>query len=174
MRNLRKLAKEFKGKLEPIKVVLFDVDGILTDGSLVYEAGGERSKKFNVLDGYGIKNLIRSGISVGLISSRDHPATRARAIELGIDNLMLGKEDKLDAFITWSSVANVNPKNCGHMGDDYPDLELFDAVGFTASVPNAIEKVREKADYVTKTTGGNGAAREVADLILTFKGNRES
>ena len=66
--------------------MFFDVDGILTDGSLVYEAGGEISKKFNVLDGYGIKNLIHSGISVGLISSRDHPATRARAIELGINN----------------------------------------------------------------------------------------
>ena len=87
---------------------------------------------------------------------------------------MLGKEDKLEAFMTWSNGAKVNPTNCGHMGDDYPDLDLFDAVGFTASVPNAIEKVKEKADYVTKTTGGNGAAREVADLILTFKGNRES
>ena len=163
-----------KKKILQLEWMFFDVDGILTDGSLVYDAGGERSKKFNVLDGYGIKNLIHCGISVGLISSRDHPATRARAIELGIDNLMLGKEDKLDAFIAWSNVTKVNPRNCGHMGDDYPDLELFDTVGFTASVPNAIEKVKEKADYVTKTTGGNGAAREVADLILTFKGNRES
>ena len=126
------------------------------------------------MDGYGIKNLIHSGISVGLISSRDHPATRARAIELGINNVMLGKENKLEAFIAWSNGAKVDPKKCGHMGDDCPDLELFNAVGFAASVPNAIEKVKEKADYVTKTTGGNGAAREVADLILTFKGNRES
>ena len=106
--------------------------------------------------------------------ARDHPATRARAIELGINNVMLGKEDKFEAFITWSNIAKVDPRNCGHMGDDYPDLELFDAVGFAASVPNAIEKVKEKADYVTKTTGGNGAAREVADLILTLKGNRDS
>ena len=86
-----------KKKLMQLEWMFFDVDGILTDGSLVYEAEGEESKKFNVLDGYGIKNLIQSGISVGLIS-RDHPATRARAIELGIDNLMLGKEDKLDAL----------------------------------------------------------------------------
>ena len=163
-----------KKKLLQLEWMFFDVDGILTDGSLVYEAEGEVSKKFNVLDGYGIKSLIHSGISVGLISSRDHPATRARAIELGISNVMLGKEDKLEAFITWSNAAKVDPKNCGHMGDDYPDLELFDAVGFSASVPNAIEKVKEKADYVTKATGGNGAAREVADLILTFKGDRES
>ena len=163
-----------KKKLLQLEWMFFDVDGILTDGSLVYGAEGEVSKKFNVLDGYGIKNLIHSGISVGLISSRDHPATRARAIELGISNVMLGKEDKLEAFITWSNATKVDPKNCGHMGDDYPDLELFDAVGFAASVPNAIEKVKEKADYITKTTGGNGAAREVADLILTFKGNRDS
>ena len=163
-----------KQKLLQLEWMFFDVDGILTDGSLVYEAQGEISKKFNVLDGYGIKNLITNGISVGLISSRDHPATRARAIELGISNIMLGKEDKLEAFITWSNAAKVDPKNCGHMGDDYPDLELFNAVGFAASVPNAVEKVKEKADYVTKTTGGNGAAREVADLILTFKGNRDS
>ncbi|MDA9689264.1 HAD hydrolase family protein [Betaproteobacteria bacterium] len=163
-----------KKKILRLEWMFFDVDGILTDGSLVYEAEGEISKKFNVLDGYGIKSLIYSGISVGLISSRDHPATRARAIELGINNVMLGKEDKLEAFINWSNAAQVNPRNCGHMGDDYPDLELFNAVGFAASVPNAIEKVKEKADYVTKTTGGNGAAREVADLILTFKDNRES
>ena len=87
---------------------------------------------------------------------------------------MLGKEDKLAAFIKWSNASKVDPKTCGHMGDDYPDLELFGAVGFAASVPNAIEKVKERADYVTKTTGGKGAAREVADLILTFKGNRDS
>ena len=163
-----------KQKILQLEWMFFDVDGILTDGSLVYEAGGEVSKKFNVLDGYGIKNLIHSGVSVGLISSRDHPATRARAIELGINNVMLGKENKLDAFINWSSAAKVDPKNCGHMGDDYPDLELFDTVGFAASVPNAIEQVKKKADYVTEKTGGTGAAREVADLILTFKGNRES
>ena len=163
-----------KKKILQLEWMFFDVDGILTDGSLVYEAGGEISKKFNVLDGYGIKSLIHSGISVGLISSRDHPATRARAIELGINNVMLGKEDKLEAFITWSNGAKVDPMKCGHMGDDYPDLKLFNAVGFAASVPNAIEKVKEKADYITKTTGGNGAAREVADLILSFKGNRES
>ena len=164
----------WKKKILQLEWMFFDVDGILTDGSLVYEAGGEISKKFNVLDGYGIKSLIYSGISVGLISSRDHPATRARAIELGINNVMLGKEDKLEAFINWSNCVKVDPMKCGHMGDDYPDLELFNAVGFAASVPNAIEKVKEKADYVTKATGGNGAAREVADLILTFKGNRES
>ena len=163
-----------KKKIQQLEWMFFDVDGILTDGSLVYEAGGEISKKFNVLDGYGIKNLIQSGVGVGLISSRDHPATRARAIELGINNVMLGKENKLEAFITWSNGAKVDPMKCGHMGDDYPDLELFDAVGFAASVPNAIEKVKEKADYVTKTNGGNGAAREVADLILTVKANRES
>ena len=163
-----------KKKILQLEWMFFDVDGILTDGSLVYEAGGEISKKFNVLDGYGIKNLIYSGVSVGLISSRDHPATRARAVELGINNVMLGKKDKLEAFMNWSNTAKVDPKNCGHMGDDYPDLELFDAVGFSASVPNAIERVKERADYVTKTAGGYGAVREIADLILTLKDNCES
>mgnify|MGYP001175872595 CR=1 FL=1 len=163
-----------KEKILQIQWMFFDVDGILTDGSLFYGVDGEVLKKFNVLDGYGIKRLNCNGVSVGLLSSRDHPSTRIRAAELGITNVMLGKENKLEAFTAWSKTTGINPKYCGHMGDDFPDLDLFDVVGFTASVPNAIEKVKKKADYVSKTTGGKGAVREVADLILNFRGACES
>ena len=150
--------------------MFFDVDGVFTDGSLFYGADGEVLKKFNALDGFGIKELKRTGIGVGLISGRDHAATRIRANELGISIIMLGKENKLEAFTNWSNSNKIDPKTCGHMGDDYPDLELFSAVGFAASVPNAIEEVKQNADFVTTKSGGEGAVREIARLITEYKG----
>ena len=163
-----------KDKIEPIQWMFFDVDGIFTDGSLYYGVDGEIFKKFNVLDGHGVKRLNQNGVKVGLISSRDHSSTRIRAAELGINTLMLGEENKLMAFENWARTLNVTQKFCGHMGDDYPDLGLFNAVGFTASVPNAVEEVRERADFVTIKSGGRGAVREVADLILSIKNGHVS
>ena len=161
-------------KILALRWMFFDVDGIFTDGGLFYGVDGEVLKRFNVLDGYGIKQLMESGISVGLISGRDHPSTKVRARELGITNIMLGVENKLEAFSKWTSISGVDPKACGHMGDDYPDLELFKAVGFSASVPNATDKVKKGADFVTKKNGGMGAVREICELILDFREPRAS
>ena len=104
-------------KIKKLSWMFFDVDGILTDGSLFFSESGESLKKFNVLDGHGIKQLFNYGINVGLISSRDHLATRLRAKELGISVLMLKVQSKLKAFEKWSKNTDVDPACCGHMGD---------------------------------------------------------
>ena len=161
--NLSQIVRQ---KIKNLSWMFFDVDGILTDGSLFFSDKGETLKKFNVLDGHGIKQLFNYGIDVGLISSRDHLATRLRAQELGISVLMLQVESKLDAFEEWLKDVNVDPARCGHMGDDIPDLELFEKVGFSATVPNACEEIKNAADFITVKQGGNGAVREICDLII--------
>ena len=161
--NLSQIVRQ---KIKNLSWMFFDVDGILTDGSLFFSEKGESLKKFNVLDGHGIKQLFSYGINVGLISSRDHLATRIRAEELGISLLMLKVPSKLDAFEKWSKDYNINPDHCGHMGDDLPDLELFKKVGFSASVPNACEEIKNAADFITTKQGGNGAVREICDIII--------
>ena len=161
--NLSQIVRQ---KIKNLSWMFFDVDGILTDGSLFFSEKGEILKKFNVLDGHGIKQLFKYGINVGLISSRDHLATRLRAQELGISVLMLQVESKLNAFETWLNDVNIDPAWCGHMGDDIPDLELFEKVGFCATVPNACEEIKNAADFITVKQGGNGAVREICDLII--------
>ncbi len=157
-------------KIKKLVWMFFDVDGILTDGGLYFSEKGESIKRFNVLDGYGIKQLIDYGINVGLISSRDHKATRTRAKELGIKVLMLKVPNKLQAFEAWSKKNKVNPLFCGHMGDDLADLELFAKVGFSASVPNACDEIKLAADWVSVKLGGHGAVRELSDLIIKING----
>jgi 3-deoxy-D-manno-octulosonate 8-phosphate phosphatase (KDO 8-P phosphatase) len=152
-------------KLKNLKWMFFDVDGVLTDGSLYYGNNGETFKRFNSLDGHGIKQLFHIGVNVGLISGRDHKATRLRAEELGIKILMLDVSDKLEKFIIWTKKMGVNPEHCGHMGDDIADLNLLKFVGFSASVPNAVDEVKILVDYISKLNGGKGAVREVCDLI---------
>ena len=161
--------ESLKKKIKPISWMFFDVDGVLTDGSLYYGPNGETLKRFNALDGHGIKLLFSHGINVGLISGRDHPATRVRADELGIKNLMMGTENKLKAFNKWAFDHSIDPKLCGHMGDDLPDAALFKKVGFSASVPNAPENIKLAADYVSEKAGGKGAVREIVELILKVK-----
>ncbi len=153
-------------KIKRLTWMFFDVDGVLTDGSLYYSEKGESLKKFNVLDGHGIKELLNCGVNVGLISSRDHLATRCRAEELGIKTLMLKVPNKVKAFENWSMKNDIDPIQCGHMGDDIPDLELFSKVGFSASVPNAYDEVKFSADWVSVKPGGNGAVRELCDLVV--------
>ena len=159
-----------KEKIKRLRWMFFDVDGVLTDGSLIYSEKGEVIKKFNVLDGHGIKEISILGIGVGLISSRDHEATRHRAKELGINNLMMNVSCKLEAFENWSNRHKVNPLECGHMGDDLPDLSLMSKVGFAASVTNACDEIKNVSDWISTKAGGHGAVREVCDLIKKFHG----
>ncbi|OUT97907.1 MAG: hypothetical protein CBC01_04600 [Betaproteobacteria bacterium TMED41] len=153
-------------KIKKLSWMFFDIDGVFTDGGLYFSENGEIFKKFNVLDGHGIKQLFNCGINVGLISGRGHAATRLRAKELGIKTLMLNVENKVNAFEDWTKKNNIDPMQCGHMGDDIPDLELFSKVGFSASVPNACDEIQLAADWVSKRNGGNGAVRELCDLIV--------
>ena len=150
----------------PVKLMIFDVDGILTDGSLHFGPDGEVLKTFNVLDGHGIKLLQQSGILTAIISARQSASVARRAADLGIHYLHQGIHDKKAAFEALLLETGVEAQACGFAGDDIIDLPILTRVGFAASVPNAHCEVRKRVHYVTQALGGRGAVREICDLIL--------
>jgi 3-deoxy-D-manno-octulosonate 8-phosphate phosphatase (KDO 8-P phosphatase) len=160
-------------KAAQVKLMIFDVDGILTDGSLHFGPGGETIKTFNVLDGQGIKLLQESGIITAIISARQSPIVAKRVADLGIPHLRMGIHDKKTTFLELIKNLAVRPENCGFIGDDIIDLSVLSMVGFSASVPNAHAEVKSRVDYVTELRGGSGAAREVCDFILKAQGKYE-
>jgi 3-deoxy-D-manno-octulosonate 8-phosphate phosphatase (KDO 8-P phosphatase) len=157
-----------------VRLMIFDVDGVLTDGSLHFGADGEVIKTFNVLDGHGIKLLQRSGVLTAIISARQSPIVLKRATDLGIAHVMQGIHDKGLAFEQLLRDTNVAKEDCGFVGDDVIDLPILSRVGFAASVPNGHAEVRSRVHYVTQASGGRGAARELCDFILHAQGNYES
>ena len=157
-----------------VRLMIFDVDGILTDGSLHFGVDGELLKTFNVLDGHGIKLLQQNGIATGIISARASPIVLRRASDLGIEHVVQGVHDKRGAFTQLLSSTGVPAAHCGFIGDDWLDLPLLLQVGFAASVPNAHAEVRARVHYVTEAAGGHGAAREVCDLLLRAQGRYEA
>ncbi|HJV75333.1 MAG TPA: HAD family hydrolase [Noviherbaspirillum sp.] len=157
-----------------VKLMIFDVDGILTDGSLHYGPDGEVIKTFNVLDGHGIKLLQQSGVAVAIISARKSDIVARRAADLGIRHLQQGVHDKRVAFDELLSHTGISPDACGFVGDDVIDLPILLRIGFAASVPNGHPEVRSRVHYVTQASGGCGAARELCDFILRAQGNYET
>ncbi len=157
-----------------VRLMIFDVDGILTDGSLHFGADGEVIKTFNVLDGHGIKLLQQSGVATAIISARQSPIVLRRATDLGIHHVFQGIHDKRSAFEQLLSQTNIAADACGFIGDDVIDLPILSRVGFAASVPNAHAEVRSRVHYVTQAGGGRGAARELCDFILRAQGNYEA
>lgn len=157
-----------------VKLMIFDVDGILTDGSLHYGPDGEAVKTFNVLDGHGIKLLQQSGVAVAIISARKSDIVVRRAADLGIRHLQQGVHDKRIAFDELLSHTGISPDACGFIGDDVIDLPILLRVGFSVSVPNGHPEVRSRVHYVTQAPGGRGAARELCDFILRAQGNYET
>jgi len=155
--------------LRGLEWMFFDVDGVMTDGGLFYDARGETLKRFNALDGHGLKALRASGVRIGMLSGRAHAATEFRAKELGFDHVVLGQEQKGRVFDELIKTLNLNPQRCGHMGDDLPDLEVFNRVGFAATVPHAIAPVMDRAHWVSTRQGGHGAVRECCDFILAHR-----
>jgi len=148
----------------------FDVDGVLTDGTLYYAGDGTELKAFSVLDGLGLKLLGEAGVELALVSGRRSAAVAARAAELGIGGLHQDVDDKLALFERLRAARGLAPAACGFMGDDLPDLPVLVRCGFAATVPGAPEAVRSRVHYVTRAAGGHGAAREVCELILRAKG----
>ena len=157
-----------------LKLMIFDVDGVLTDGGLRYGPEGELIKTFNVLDGHGIKLLQKSGVRTAIISARQSPIVARRANDLGISILLQGVEDKRSAFETTISELKLAPEECGFMGDDVIDLPVMTRVGFAISVPNGHAEVRSRAHFIPQAHGGKGAVREVCDFIFCAQGNYES
>ena len=157
-------------RAKPLKLMIFDVDGVMTDGTLYFSARGEELKAFNIQDGLGIKLLRQSGVEVAIVSGRSSRAVALRAANLGIAHVFQGVEDKRAAYATLQKRLRVSDAQAGCMGDDLPDLPLMIRCGFAASVPAAPKSVRGRAHYVSRAQGGRGAVREVCELILRAQG----
>ncbi|MBR9882850.1 MAG: HAD hydrolase family protein [Oceanospirillales bacterium] len=167
---LEKLLPAQVEKLTNIKLVVFDVDGILNSGQLNFLADGREIKSFSILDGLGIKLLHKGGIKSAIITGRRSPQVELRAEALGITYLRQGREDKLIALEELWHETGFGPDNTAYIGDDLPDLAAIRRVSFGATVPNGHWFVREHADWITQTPGGQGAGRELCELILAAQG----
>ena len=152
----------------------FDVDGVLTDGSLYFSSQGDEIKVFSSLDGHGIKMLQRAGVEVAIISGRSSRALELRAQNLGIAALHMGVEDKRGLMTELVAQRGIELAEAGYMGDDVVDLPILRACGFSATVADAHDEVRSRVDYVASKGGGRGAVREVCDLILRAQGKWDS
>ncbi|WP_417513578.1 KdsC family phosphatase [Marinobacter sp.] len=161
-------------KAARIKLVALDVDGIMSDGRIYFSAKGDELKGFNILDGLGLKQIMAAGITVAVVTGRSSPLTEKRMKDLGIPHLMQGREDKKTALQELVSTLDILPETIAYMGDDLPDLPAIRYAGLGVTVPNAYWLVKEHADYCTRVSGGNGAVRELCDLLLTAGGNLNS
>ena len=142
-----------------IKLVIFDVDGVLTDGKLYFSAQGDTLKAFNTQDGLGIKMLMSVGIQTAIISGRTSDIVKSRAKELGITYLYEGYVNKVSAFEACLKAANLTVEEVAYMGDDINDLPVLRKVALSAAPPNAIQEVLEAVTFITERSGGDGAAR---------------
>ncbi len=153
-------------KLKKIKAIFLDVDGVLTDGTVIYGNDGLELKVFDSQDGFGITSAIQSGIKVGIITGRKSDVVKRRAAELGIVDLYQGSIDKVTPLEEIKSVHSLDESEIAYVGDDILDLPILMKVGFSAAPANSVHKVKMRVDYVSKARGGQGAVREVIDLIL--------
>jgi 3-deoxy-D-manno-octulosonate 8-phosphate phosphatase (KDO 8-P phosphatase) len=153
-----------------LRAAIFDVDGVLTDGRLYIGESGESFKAFHSLDGHGLKLLAQGGITPLVITGRDSPAVRRRVADLGLSHAVFGAADKLAAAEPLLKALNLSWNDVAVMGDDWPDLPLFARAAFACAPANAHIEVRSRAHHVTRARGGEGAARECCDLLLTAAG----
>lgn len=160
----------FEEKLQQLKLVICDVDGVLTDGSLHYDAHGEALKTFHVRDGLGMKMLMDAGIQVAILSGRDSAILRKRIDDLKIPLFFLGKLEKESACFELMRLAGVKPEETAYIGDDSVDLPAFAVCGVAFAVNDAPDYVQSQADFVLKLSGGRGAVREMSDMILKAQG----
>jgi 3-deoxy-D-manno-octulosonate 8-phosphate phosphatase (KDO 8-P phosphatase) len=149
-----------------VKLMIFDVDGVLTDGGLHFTATGDTMKSFNSLDGHGVKLLGEAGIATAIITGRRSEIVAARAREMHIGHLYQGVADKRAAFAELLAATGVTPDACGYMGDDWPDLAVMLRCGFATAPANAHPEVIARAHWVAEARGGHGAVREVCDALL--------
>ncbi len=160
--------------MSAVQLLLFDVDGILTDGGLYVGESGELMKRFHIHDGAGLVMAQRAGLLVGLLSGHDSRATINRAASLGIDICHVGVSDKLAVFNEILQANDLSPEQCLFMGDDFQDLPVLCRAGVSVSVSDARAEVRSRVDFVTERGGGQGAVREVIDTILNQRGLMDS
>ena len=157
-------------KLKHIQILLLDVDGVLTDGSIIYNEDGGETKIFNARDGFGLRLVMSAGIEVGIVTGRSSKALGHRCNNLGIGYLFDGVADKAQMLEKIVAQTGIDPEHAAFMGDDLPDLPLMKHTGLSIAVADAHEMVRQKADWTTQAPGGRGAVREVCEALLTAKG----
>ena len=157
-------------KLKHIQLLLLDVDGVLTDGSIIYNDDGSETKIFNARDGFGLKLVMSAGIKVGIVTGRSSQALRHRCDNLGIDLLFDGVGDKAQMLEEIVAQTGIDTEQTAFVGDDLPDLPIMKNAGLSIAVADAHEIVRQKADWTTLAQGGQGAVREVCEALLTAKG----
>lgn len=164
--NLREVAKIHEAKLKKIKVVVFDLDGILTDAHVWWESEEVGfNRQFNIYDGYGMKLLMGRGLKVGVITGGNSVSVQKRVTQLGLDFCHAGNEDKREAFKAVLKQYQVDASEVLYMGDELFDIPLLRKAGFSATVPNTSDEVKEIVDYVTFRESGKACAREVMDLV---------
>ncbi len=166
--------QDLQQRAKAIKLAIFDVDGVLTDGRLYFLPDGSEFKTFNTLDGQGIKMLIASGVRTAIISGRSTPVVEKRANNLGIQHLYQGREDKLVVLDELLGELGLNYAQVAYLGDDLPDLPVIRRVGLGMAVANAAGFVRQHAHGVTEARGGEGAAREFCELIMRAQGSLDA
>jgi len=164
------MATELHERARRIRLLTCDVDGVLTDGRVYIDDQGRESKAFSALDGIGLQMLAHAGIVVGWITGSSAPVVAHRAAQLNIPHVIQDAGDKLEAWRRLTSVLRLAPDECAHIGDDLPDLPVLIACGLAATVPHAPAAIRSHAHYVTSRDGGNGAVRELAEMILAAQG----
>lgn len=163
---------DIRDRASRIRLACFDVDGTLTDGRLVYDGEGRETKAFHVLDGQGLKLLEENGVAVAFITARRNAAIQARARDLGLQHVYTGVKDKGAVLVQLCESLELSPEQTTHMGDDLPDLSALSQVGLAAAPANAHPWVAERVHWIARARGGEGAVRELCDLILEAKGLR--
>jgi 3-deoxy-D-manno-octulosonate 8-phosphate phosphatase (KDO 8-P phosphatase) len=166
---LKKGRKMIK-KAEKVKMIIFDIDGTLTDGSIIIDSKGNESKKFNVKDGFAIAQAVLNGIICVIITGRESEVVKIRAKELKIEEIYQGIKDKSVKIREVVKKYNIKLEETAYFGDDINDLPAFLIAGFKGCTADGVEELKEKADFISKRNGGDGAAREFVEFILREKG----
>jgi 3-deoxy-D-manno-octulosonate 8-phosphate phosphatase (KDO 8-P phosphatase) len=163
--------KDILDKAAQIKLVIFDVDGVLTDGRLFYGDDGQEYKAFHSRDGHGMKMLQESGVAIAIITGRTSKVVEHRMANLGIKHVMQGRQEKLPAFEQLSQELGVQPHEVAYVGDDVVDLPIMRRVGLAVAVADAHQLVLQHAHWQTPHGGGQGAARDLCELIMEARGH---
>jgi 3-deoxy-D-manno-octulosonate 8-phosphate phosphatase (KDO 8-P phosphatase) len=166
--------KDICFKAQQIKLIIFDVDGVLTDGGLYFSDEGKELKRFNSLDGHGIKMIQDFSIVPAVISARSTKSVEHRMVNLGVKHFYQGQDNKINAYEELINKLELSPEQVAYMGDDVIDLPVMFKVGLPIAVANAHDLVKKNSAFVTNKSGGNGAVREVCDMLLKSQNNYDT
>jgi len=168
-----KMKADLRARAAKIRLLLLDVDGVLTDGSIVYTQSGDELKSFNSRDGFGLNLLRKAGVETGVITARRSEAVTRRAEDLGFSYLRQGERNKVAACMEIVGRAGLGLEQVAYMGDDWLDLPLLSRVGLAATVADGDEELKKRAHFISSLPGGRGAVRELCDLIIEARGRRD-